>query len=137
MVDKLEDQADYAEAARVPFEASRDRFMRVEQCYEAIDALVQAGYITDPTPTEDARERVKVLEEVLEEAVSVLERLPYGDWPGKMYSGKVAAANGLIRRARTALGNKQTPLSLSDADAGNPQKSAPPALGNKETDRHG
>lgn len=59
------------------------------------------------TPSTDARSRGQAEERelvtALEETVSVLERLPYGDWPGKMYSGKVAAANGLIRRARNAL----------------------------------
>lgn len=43
------------------------------------------------------------LRQDLEDAVSVLERLPYGNWPGDMYHGKVAAANGLIRRLRAAL----------------------------------
>ncbi|MBB6424996.1 hypothetical protein [Sphingopyxis sp. JAI128] len=43
------------------------------------------------------------LVEALREAVAVLERLPYGDWPGKTYSSKTVAANALIRRARKAL----------------------------------
>jgi hypothetical protein len=43
------------------------------------------------------------LVEALREAVDVLERIPYGDWPGKMYSGKTVAANALICRARKAL----------------------------------
>jgi hypothetical protein len=47
---------DYAEAARVMFEACRDRFMRAEQCYPAIDALSAAGFLRDPKPsTEQAR----------------------------------------------------------------------------------
>lgn len=43
------------------------------------------------------------LVEALREALDVLERIPYGDWPGKMYSGKTVAANALIHRARKAL----------------------------------
>jgi hypothetical protein len=39
---------DYAEAARVMFEACPDRFMRAEQCYVAIDALAAVGFITTP-----------------------------------------------------------------------------------------
>jgi len=37
-------EVDYAEAARVMFEACPDRFMRAEQCYPAIDALAAAGF---------------------------------------------------------------------------------------------
>lgn len=43
------------------------------------------------------------LREALGEAVSILERLPYGDWPGGMYSGKTVAANAFIRRCRKLL----------------------------------
>lgn len=50
-----------------------------------------------PDPQKEA------LVEALTEAVQILEILPYGDWPGKNYPGKVAAANGLIRRAKNAL----------------------------------
>ncbi len=39
---------DLAEVARVIFEASRDRFMRPEQCYPAVTALHEAGYLRDP-----------------------------------------------------------------------------------------
>lgn len=53
------------------------------------------------TPTNDAP--VMVEREALSQAVAVLERLPYGDWPGPMYSGKTVAANALIRRLRAAL----------------------------------
>lgn len=61
------------------------------------------------------------LREALAQAVDVLERLPYGDWPGKMYSGKVAAANGLIRRARAALAaTPPTPEAESGVDNGDP-----------------
>ncbi|KTT68246.1 hypothetical protein [Sphingomonas sanguinis] len=58
-----------------------------------------------PAPAVDAVPawEVERLREALTEAVAVLERLPYGDWPGKMYSGKTVAANALIRRARAAL----------------------------------
>lgn len=53
MAEKVE--PDYAEAARVMFEACHDRFMRPEQCYEAIDALAQAGFITaTPDRSDDA-----------------------------------------------------------------------------------
>lgn len=42
------EEVDYAEAARVMFDACRDRFMRAEQCYPAIDALASAGFIAAP-----------------------------------------------------------------------------------------
>jgi hypothetical protein len=37
-------EVDYAEAARVMYEACSNRFMRAEQCYPAIDALAAAGF---------------------------------------------------------------------------------------------
>ena len=49
---------DYAEAARVMFEACPDRFMRPEQCYTAIDALAAAGFITTPPARSYADEDV-------------------------------------------------------------------------------
>lgn len=41
-------EVDLAEAARIMFEASKDRFMRPEQCYPAITALHEAGFLRDP-----------------------------------------------------------------------------------------
>jgi len=43
-----EREMDLAEAARIMFEATRDRFMRPEQCYPAITALHEAGFLRDP-----------------------------------------------------------------------------------------
>lgn len=43
-----EREVDLAEAARIMFEASKDRFMRPEQCYPAITALHEAGFLGDP-----------------------------------------------------------------------------------------
>lgn len=46
-------EVDYAEAARVMFEACRDRFMRAEQCYPAIDALAAAGFFATVAAAND------------------------------------------------------------------------------------
>ena len=39
-------EVEYAEAARVIFNACRDRFMHAAQCCPAVDALAAAGFIT-------------------------------------------------------------------------------------------
>jgi len=52
----MTEELDFAEAARVMFEASRDRFVRPQQCYAAIEALFNAGFLRDPPePKEDPR----------------------------------------------------------------------------------
>lgn len=76
---------------------------------------------TLPTPTEDARERVKVLEEALDWAIAEIEgRTRYDP---DFYTGREQRNNSLAK-AKEALGD-YVPPSLRTA------------LGNKETDRHG
>jgi hypothetical protein len=66
-----------------------------------------------PTPTEDARERVKVLEEAITAALSCTPTF------------------GVER------GNMGQPVSYIQYDCGDPWDILRAALGNKETDRHG
>lgn len=63
------ESVDYAEAARVMFEACRDRFMRPEQCYAAVAALTAAGFITTPPArsyADGVRDSAKVAEKRFE-----------------------------------------------------------------------
>ncbi|MEH3121128.1 MAG: hypothetical protein PGN16_03970 [Sphingomonas phyllosphaerae] len=75
-----------------------------ETAHAEVTKIVSAHNATlSAAPKQAEQQGVEALRSALEEAVGVLERLPYGDWPGKMYSGKTVAANALIRRARRAL----------------------------------
>jgi hypothetical protein len=46
-------EVDYAEAARVMFEACRQPINRVEQCYPMVDALAQAGFLATVAAGDD------------------------------------------------------------------------------------
>jgi hypothetical protein len=82
---------------------------------------VERDGIVTRTPTEDARERVKVLEEALDWAIAEIEGRTWYD--PDIYTGREQRSNSLAK-AKEALGD-YVPPSLRTA------------LGNKETDRHG
>jgi len=110
MVDKLESIAE--------IEASFDRaraYLRSEGWpddhgaigYMAVTALLAGYERRSITPTEDARELVKVLEEALEAIVRYDATVPH-----LRYESAEAFLGGCVRHvqaiARTALGNKET-----------------------------
>jgi len=92
-------------------EAAADLLLTIDMVANSGADWIRAGHC-DHGPTAQAFARHRCLNshsagaglrEALGEAVSILERLPYGDWPGGMYSGKTVAANAFIRRCRKLL----------------------------------